>query len=161
MYFIGIEVARSPEGIFLSQRKYSLDILTDAGKLGCKPNYTPMEQNHRLAHSSGFSLGCSASCLRYLKGSPRQDILLQHMKDLRLTAFCDSDWAACPLTCLSLTGYLVFLGRSAISRKTKKQHIVSRYSAEAEYRSMVVTMCELKWLKSLLFSLGVGHSKSM
>lgn len=52
-YFLGIDVARGPEGIFLCQRKYSLDILTEAGMLGCKPIDTPMEQNHRLAYASG------------------------------------------------------------------------------------------------------------
>ncbi len=30
-YFLGIEVARSREGIFLSQRKYVLDVLTEVG----------------------------------------------------------------------------------------------------------------------------------
>ena len=67
--------------------------------------------------------------LRYLKGSPGQGILLRPKKDLRLTAFCDSDWAACPLTRRSLTGNLVFLSRSPVFWKTKKQHTVSRSSA--------------------------------
>jgi hypothetical protein len=47
-YFLGIEVARSKEGIFLSQRKYVLDLLTKVGLLECKPMDTPIVQNHRL-----------------------------------------------------------------------------------------------------------------
>jgi hypothetical protein len=47
-YFLGIEVARSNQGIFLSQRKYVLDVLTEVGMLVCKPADTPIVQNHRL-----------------------------------------------------------------------------------------------------------------
>ncbi|XP_021859775.2 uncharacterized mitochondrial protein AtMg00810-like [Spinacia oleracea] len=78
--------------------------------------------------------------LRYLKCSPGQGILLRPMPNMSLTTFCDSDWAACPLTRRSLSGYLVFLLRSPISWKTKKQPTVSRSSATAEYRSMVVSI---------------------
>lgn len=45
--------------------------------------------------------------------------------------------------------------------KTKKQHTVSRSSAEAEYHSMAMTTCELQWLKAVLSSLGVLHSTPM
>ena len=61
----------------------------------------------------------------------------------------------------SLSGWLIFLGQSPISWKTKKQHIVYRSSAEAEYRSMASITCELKWLKALLLSLGVHHPKAI
>ncbi|CAL8102029.1 unnamed protein product [Prunus armeniaca] len=47
-YFLGIEVTRSEHGIFLSQRKYVLDLLKEIGMLGCEPIGTPIEQNHGL-----------------------------------------------------------------------------------------------------------------
>ena len=36
-YFLGIEVSGSKQGIFSSQRKYVLDLLSDVGMLECKP----------------------------------------------------------------------------------------------------------------------------
>jgi hypothetical protein len=47
-YFLGIEVARSKQGICLSQRKYILDLLSEVGLLECKPADTPIVQNHKL-----------------------------------------------------------------------------------------------------------------
>jgi hypothetical protein len=44
-YFLGIEVARSSKGIALSQRKYTLDLLSDVGMLGCKAAPTPIDHN--------------------------------------------------------------------------------------------------------------------
>ena len=41
-YFLGIEVMRSKHGIFLSQRKYVLDLLSETGRLGVKPCSSPM-----------------------------------------------------------------------------------------------------------------------
>ncbi|XP_027174543.1 uncharacterized protein LOC113774176 [Coffea eugenioides] len=201
-YFLGVEVARNAEGIFLCQRKYALDIINEARLLGAKPSKFPMEQNHHLALAKGdllqdpeqyrrlvgrliylsltrpeLSYGvhilaqfmqqprkehweAALRIVRYLKGSPGQGILLKAACNLELKAYCDSDWGGCPLTRRSLTGYFIFLGNSPISWKTKKQHTVSRSSAEAEYRSLAATVCELKWLKGLLLSLGVHHDQS-
>ncbi|KAH9697023.1 hypothetical protein KPL71_023424 [Citrus sinensis] len=52
-YFLGIEVARNPIGIFLSQRKYVLDIISEDGLLGAKPAPFPLEPNHQLALAEG------------------------------------------------------------------------------------------------------------
>ncbi|PKI54422.1 hypothetical protein CRG98_025209 [Punica granatum] len=174
-YFLGIEVARQSDSLFLCQRKYILDILQECGMLGARPATFPMEQHLRLSSDSGDDLP-DPSCyhrligrliyltitrpelsysihilsqfmhrpkqlhwdaalrvLRYLKQSPGSGLLLHRPSSLFITAYCDSDWAACPMTRRSLTGYFILLGGCPISWKTKKQSTVARSSAEAEY----------------------------
>jgi hypothetical protein len=202
-YFLGIEVARKPEGMFLCQRKYALDILSDTGLLAGKPIDFPMEPQHDLGRVEGplfedperyrrlvgrliyltitrpelsYSVHTLAQfmqkpciphwqaalrVLHYLKSHPSQGLFLSARSSLQLTAYCDSDWATCPITRRSLTGYFLMLGHSPVSLKTKKQATVSRSSAEAEYRAMAAVCCEFLWLKSFLRSLGVLHSSPM
>ena len=52
-YFLGIEFSRSKKGIFMSQRKYALDILQETGLTGVKPEKFPMEQNLKLTDEDG------------------------------------------------------------------------------------------------------------
>ncbi|KAL2251769.1 UNVERIFIED_CONTAM: Retrovirus-related Pol polyprotein from transposon TNT 1-94 [Sesamum indicum] len=93
--------------------------------------------------------------VRYLKGTSTHDLFFPASNCLQLRAFCDADWAACPDTRRSLSGFCVFLGPALILWKTKKQCTVFRSSAEAECRSMAATTCELKWISFLLRDFGI------
>ncbi|CAL1379865.1 unnamed protein product [Linum trigynum] len=201
-YFLGIEVARSRTGMVLSQRKYTLDILKDAGALAVKPCSFPIEQNHHLTRiegpaakdPSGFRRlvgrlqyltvtrpdivyavnilsqavhsprqeheDAAQRVLRYLKGAPGRGLLFPTGGTLSLTAYCDADWGGCQHTRRSTTGYFIRLGDSPISWRTKKQSVVARSSAEAEYRAMASTVSELVWLRWLLSELGISCSSS-
>lgn len=66
-YFIGIEVARSKKGLFLSQRKYVIDLLAETGLTGAKPCETPMIPNEKLTADEGEPLR-DPECYRRLVG---------------------------------------------------------------------------------------------
>ena len=51
-YFLGMEFARSKKGIFISQRKYILDLLGETGLLDCKAVETAIEPNLKLQPAS-------------------------------------------------------------------------------------------------------------
>ena len=77
--------------------------------------------------------------------------------ELQLKSYCDADWAACVDTRRSISGFCVFLGESLISWKCKKQQVVSRSSAESEYRAMATVTSEIVWLIALLKTFGYTH----
>lgn len=95
--------------------------------------------------------------LIYIKQAPGQGLLISAQGSLHLTAFSDSDWADCPESGQSLTGFCIMLGSSLVSWRSKKQHTVSRSSAESEYRSMADTCCEITWLLALLKDFNIAH----
>ncbi|KAK3043538.1 hypothetical protein RJ639_002117 [Escallonia herrerae] len=61
-YLLGIKVARSSRGLYLCQRKNTLDILDDRGLTGSRPSEFPMEQNLKLSNSTDHRL-CEANPL--------------------------------------------------------------------------------------------------
>ncbi|KAJ9559625.1 hypothetical protein OSB04_004785 [Centaurea solstitialis] len=91
--------------------------------------------------------------LRYLKGTLSHGLHLKVSAVDRLVAYSDVDWAGCPNTRRSTSGFCVYLGDNLVSWSSKRQHVVSRSSAEAEYRGIANVVAETAWLRNLLLEL--------
>ncbi|KAK6148045.1 hypothetical protein DH2020_018957 [Rehmannia glutinosa] len=96
--------------------------------------------------------------LRYLKGCPSLGVFYPAGSDTSLRAYSDADWAGCPDTRRSISGFYIFLGGCLISWKSKKQQTVSKSSAEAEYRALSSTICELLWISYISHDLHLSIS---
>lgn len=72
-------------------------------------------QSPRLAH-----LSAAFRVLRYLQETPGQGLLMTSNPSLSLLAFCDADWASCPDSRRSISGFFISLGGLPVSWKSKK-----------------------------------------
>ncbi|KAL1203340.1 Retrovirus-related Pol polyprotein from transposon RE1 [Cardamine amara subsp. amara] len=97
--------------------------------------------------------------LRYLKGTPGKGIWMGRNNSTDIVGYCDSDWAGDKTDRKSTTGYCTFVGGNLVTLRSKKQKVISRSSAEAEYRAMANTTGELVWIKALLKDLGIESSE--
>ncbi|XP_016196129.1 uncharacterized protein LOC107637206 [Arachis ipaensis] len=171
-YFLGLEFAHSSKGLVICQCKYTLDLLEEFGMLGAKLASTPMQYSATLSKNSGTKLSDS---LRYRKLVGRLLYLTNTRPDISYVVgylsqfldcptdqhfqegFVDSDWATCPDTRRSVTGYYFFLGGTLICWRSRKQTTVSYSSSEAEYRAMSQVTREGQWLVYLLKELQAEH----
>jgi hypothetical protein len=97
--------------------------------------------------------------LRYLRGTPDYGLLLCRSRPTDLAVYTDADWAGCPDIRRSTSGYAVFLGDNLVSWSAKRQTVVSRSSAEAEYRAVANGVAEATWLRQLLLELQAPPSR--
>ncbi|XP_038885780.1 secreted RxLR effector protein 161-like [Benincasa hispida] len=202
-YFLRMEVARSVEGISVSQRKYTLNLLKETGMTGCKPADTPVEANLNLIESADdvlvnkeryqrlmgkliylshtrpdisyavslVSPFMQAPCerhmeavtriLRYLKSSLGKGLVFRKHDKRCIKAYTDSDWAGSVTDRKSISGYCTFVWGNLVTWRSKKQGVVARSSAEAEYRAMNLGICEEIWLKKVLVDLHQESHDSM
>ncbi|GJS29007.1 ribonuclease H-like domain-containing protein [Tanacetum coccineum] len=173
-YFLGISVTRDSLGLFLSQKKYVVEILDRAHMVNCNPSRTPIDTESKLG-SDGDPVSdptlyrSLAGSLQYLTFTrPNISYAVQQLMGCsyfppfttNLVAYSDADWAGCPTTRRSTSGYCVFLGNNLLSWPSKRQLTLSRSSAEAEYRGVANDVAETCWLRNLLCELHIPLSSA-
>ncbi|GKD30616.1 ribonuclease H-like domain-containing protein [Tanacetum coccineum] len=193
-YFLGIFDVRYSTCLFLSQRKYALQLLERVHTVNCNPSRTPVDTESKLG-PDGVSvqdptmyrslagglqyltftrpdlsyvvqqiclymhdprephLAALKRILRYVQGTLDLGLNLYASSTTSLVGYIDADWAGCPSTRRSTSGYCVFLGDNLLSWSGKRQHTLSRSSAEAEYRGVANVVAETAWLRNLLCEL--------
>lgn len=91
--------------------------------------------------------------IRYIQGTVDYGIHLSSTPVTSLIAYTDADWGGCSDTRRSTSGYCVFLGDNLVSWSSKRQAVLSRSSAEAEYRGVANVVAESCWIRNLLLEL--------
>jgi hypothetical protein len=99
--------------------------------------------------------------LRYLKSTPGKGILYKKHENLKLECYTDVDYAGDLTDRRSTLGYCTLLGGNLVTWRSKKQNVVSRSSAEVEFRSMTLGICELLCIKIILEDLRIKWEELM
>lgn len=110
----------------------------------CQFSSAPRQPHLQAAHK----------VLHYLKGTIGQGLFYPFDDDFQVKTLCDSDWAQCPDIRRYVTWFYIFIGESLIS--LKKQQVISKSSAEAEYRALSDTASEVVWLSRKLSDLNAS-----
>ncbi|RVW76008.1 Retrovirus-related Pol polyprotein from transposon RE1 [Vitis vinifera] len=145
------------------RQKYVTDLLKETGKTACKPASTPIDPNLRLEEAENdatvdkemYQRLVAYRVLQYLKGTPGKGILFKRNGGLVLEAYTDADYAGSTIDRRSTSGYCTFLGGNLVTWMSKKQNVVARSSAEAEFQAMAQGVCELLWLNIVLEDLKI------
>lgn len=103
-----------------------------------------------MQKSTNLHMKAVKRVLRYLKRTTEIGLHIKPIDRLSIFRYSDADWACSKDDQCSTSGYCVYFGDNMVSWSSKKQNIISRSSAESEYRALAHLSCEITWLESLL-----------
>jgi hypothetical protein len=93
----------------------------------------------------------------YAYANATQDTGITYTKQVpKLVGYCDSDWAGCPDTRRSTSGYIFTLAGGPISWASSIQKVVALSTCEAEYIALSEAVKEGLWIKNFINDLDVG-----
>ncbi|GJR60280.1 ribonuclease H-like domain-containing protein [Tanacetum coccineum] len=103
-----------------------------------------------ICHMQFNSYVFTCMILDYLRGTTDLGLQLFRSTTSQLIAYSDTDWAGCPATRRSTSGYCVFLGDNLLTWSSKRQDTLSCSSTEAEYRGVANAIAGTSWIRNLL-----------
>ncbi|KAH9735881.1 protein kinase domain-containing protein [Citrus sinensis] len=153
-----------------NERKYTLNLLEEIGKLGCKPVGTPLEKNWKSKIKDNepsvdvgryqrlvgrlIYLSLTRPDIAYAVRTPGRGLMFLKTESRSIEGYIDADWAGSE-DCKSTSGYCTKLWGNLVTWRSKKQTVVARSSAEAEFRAIAQGMCEVIWLERLMQDLQI------
>nr|GFC71634.1 putative ribonuclease H-like domain-containing protein [Tanacetum cinerariifolium] len=143
-FFLGLQVKKKKDGIFISQDKYIAEILRKFGLSDGKSASTPIDAEKPLLKDLMVKmLMCTHIGLWYPKDSP-----------FDFVAYSDSDYTGASLDRKSTTEGCQFLRCRLISWQCKKQTFVATSSTEAEYVAAASGCAQVLWIQNQLLDYG-------
>jgi histone deacetylase 1/2 len=94
--------------------------------------------------------------LRYVKGTAAYRLVFRPIKEWKLVAYVDSDWATDEKTRRSVTGFVILLAGCVVAYRSRSQRNRAMSSVEAEFLALSELAKELQWWYSMLSELGVA-----
>ena len=115
--------------IYLSHTRPDIGFLVSVvSQFMNKPNEEHLEAVYRI--------------LRYLKMTPGKGIFFKKGMNKDIEVYSDADWAGSVKDQRSTTRYCTYVWGNLVIWSSKKQSVVARSSAEAEYRALAQHICE-------------------
>ena len=96
--------------------------------------------------------------LRYLKETADHGLKFSAGGEMKITGFTDADWACDVDDRKSIGAYCIYFGNNLISWSSKKQAVVTRSSAESEYRALASASAEITWIQSLFNEISIKYT---
>nr|GEU62008.1 retrovirus-related Pol polyprotein from transposon TNT 1-94 [Tanacetum cinerariifolium] len=135
-FFLELQVHQSPQGIFICQSQYTMDLLKKRRMEKCDTICTPMATTKLDAQVDQTKYHSMIGGLMYLTAS-RPDIAFATFDSgFELIAYSDADLARCNDDCKSTSRGIQFLRDKLVSWSSKKQDCTAMSTAEAESVSL-------------------------